>query len=95
MDLSWKPPCEPNGEISEYEIKFGKTSTNAKQEVIVSADKEKYIVTGLDMLTDYSFQIRARNPMGYGPPMKFVERTKGPSSKFSGSTNLPLMASTD
>lgn len=83
VDLSWKPPCEPNGKILEYEIKYGRTSTNRKDELIVSADKEKHIINGLAMLTAYSFQIRAKNPMGYGPPKTFVVTTKGPASEFS------------
>lgn len=79
VDLSWKPPCEPNGKIIEYEIKYGRTSDNSKKEVVVSADKEKHIITDLAMLTAYSFQIRARNDMGYGPPKTFVITTKGPA----------------
>ena len=39
-------------------------------------------VTGLAMLTSYSFQIRARNPMGFGPPNEFVVKTKGPASEY-------------
>ena len=81
VDLSWKPPCEPNGKIIEYEIKYGRTSDNSKKEVVVSADKEKHIITDLAMLTAYSFQIRARNDMGYGPPKTFVITTKGPAGE--------------
>jgi len=87
VDLYWKAPCEPNGKILEYEIKYGKTSTNIRQEVIVSGDKEKEIITGLAMLTSYSFQIRARNNIGYSPPNMFRVETKGPASKLKGRYN--------
>ena len=88
VDLSWKPPCEPNGKITEYEIKYGRTSVILKKQVIVTADEEKYVVRNLAISTAYSFQIRARNSMGYGPPKTFVVETKGPAGKFFMCLNL-------
>ena len=90
VDLSWKPPCEPNGKITEYEIKYGQTSAISKKEVTVTADEEKLIIKDLKMLKAYSFQIRARNSMGYGPPKTFVVETIGPAGKFLMSRCLKL-----
>ena len=84
MDLFWKPPCEPSGNIIQYEIKYGPTSTNNVQRVLVSADRETKQINGLAMLTNYSFELRAENSMGYGPPRKVVVRTKGPASELHG-----------
>lgn len=81
VDLSWKLPCEPNGEIIDYEIEYGSVVTSQRKRVVVDGEKETLKVTGLVMLTSYSFQIRARNSMGYGPPKTFVVRTKGPAGK--------------
>lgn len=88
VDLSWTPPCEPNGQIIEYEIKYGMVTTSTKKEVIVSAAKEKKIINDLEMLTAYSFQIRARNFMGYSLPKTFVKTTKGPAGEFKNATCL-------
>ena len=82
VDLSWKPPCEPNGEIIDYEIEYGGVLTGKRKKVVVGAEKEGMKVTGLAMLTSYSFQIRARNSMGYGPPKTFVVKTKGPAGEY-------------
>ena len=81
VDLSWNLPCEPNGEIIDYEIQYGSVVTSQRKRVVVDGEKETLKVTGLVMLTSYSFQIRARNSMGYGPPKTFVVRTKGPAGK--------------
>ena len=81
VDLSWKLPCEPNGDIIDYEIEYGGVATSQRKRVVVGGEKESLKVTGLAMLTSYSFQIRARNSMGYGPPKTFVVKTKGPAGK--------------
>ena len=88
VDLSWTPPCEPNGQIIDYEIKYGMVTTSTKKEVIVSAAKEKKIINDLEMLTAYSFQIRARNSMGYSLPKTFVKTTKGPAGECKNATCL-------
>lgn len=82
VDLSWKPPCEPNGEIIDYEIKYGITSTSTREKVVVGAEKEGIKVIELAMSTQYFFQVRARNSMGYGPPKSFVVKTKGPAGEY-------------
>ncbi|XP_078347645.1 protein sidekick-2-like isoform X2 [Oculina patagonica] len=79
VDLSWKPPCEPNGKIIDYEIEYGGVLTGKRKKVVVGAENEGMKVTGLTMETSYSFQLRARNSMGYGPPKTFVVETKGPA----------------
>ena len=79
VDLSWKLPCEPNGEIIDYEIEYGSVVTSQRKRAVVGGEKESFKVTGLAMLTSYSFQIRARNSVGYGPPKTFVVKTKGPA----------------
>ena len=56
--------------------------TGKRKKVVVGAEKEAMKVTGLAMLTSYSFQIRARNSMGYGPPKTFVVKTKGPAGEL-------------
>lgn len=50
----------------------------------MSADRETKQINGLAMLTNYSFELRAENSMGYGPPRKVVVRTKGPASELHG-----------
>lgn len=83
VDLYWKPPCEPNGEILEYEISYGRTAeltpNSDREKIVVDGKRETMKVTGLAMLTSYSFQLRARNSMGYGPPNEFLAKTKGPA----------------
>ena len=81
VDLSWKLPCEPNGEIIDYEIEYGGVATGQRKRIVVGGEKESLKVTGLAMLTSYSFQIRAINSMGYGSPKTFVVKTKGPAGQ--------------
>lgn len=87
VDLYWKPPCEPNGEILEYEISYGRTAeltpNSDREKIVVDGKRETMKVTGLAMLTSYSFQLRARNSMGYGPPNEFLAKTKGPAGECS------------
>ena len=93
VDLSWEPPCEQNGKIEEYQLKYGKTSTLARESISLGARDRNYVMTGLEMLTRYSFQIRAKNGEGWGPPLTFVIKTKGPAGEYCRAQNRMLSVS--
>ena len=83
VDVSWAAPCEENGVISQYRLQYGKTSSLERQVVSLWPTRRVYVVVSLEMLTQYSFQLQAQNDQGWGPPLTFVVKTKGPASEFA------------
>jgi len=79
VNLSWKKPCHPNGKPESYEITYYKTTSSIKSKVTVQPDKTSYVITDLDMLTEYMFEIRFKNDIDYGPSLSFIAQTKGPA----------------
>lgn len=67
VTLSWFQPPEDkrNGNITYYQVLFGKTGMPPEKEV--ETPDNKFVVSFLNENTDYSFRVRARTRVGYGP----------------------------
>ncbi|CAE7765446.1 TTN, partial [Symbiodinium pilosum] len=82
LDLSsvkvrWTPPLDtatvaPGLKIQHYKIlvtwvpRQGEDPAACSREIILEDEIDSYVVTGLDSLTDYTFQIAAENAAGWG-----------------------------
>jgi hypothetical protein len=68
VKLSWHEPekAQRNGEITMYEISYYKTSDPTQTYDVNSTTLNK-IIEGLDMNSDYLFQIKAYTSQGAGP----------------------------
>ncbi|KAK3726626.1 hypothetical protein QZH41_012276 [Actinostola sp. cb2023] len=93
VHLSWHKPCEPNGIIISYEITYFKMSSSIKSKITVEAHMTSYVLTGLAMLTEYTFQIRLKNHIDFGPFASFIARTKGPAV-LPGTPGKPYVRAT-
>ena len=73
VKLEWGIPLKPNGELAEYEIRYGYENRHGKAEhtnfktKIVRADKKEALIEGLKFYSDYIFQARVCIKVhGYG-----------------------------
>nr|XP_046178507.1 ephrin type-A receptor 4-like [Oncorhynchus gorbuscha] len=84
VSLAWQQPDRPNGVILEYEVKYHEKNQKERSYRIMKTASRSADITGLNPLTVYVFQVRARTAAGYG---EF-------SAPFEFSTNsdpLPLI----
>uniref|UniRef100_A0A8C7LYZ5 receptor protein-tyrosine kinase n=1 Tax=Oncorhynchus mykiss TaxID=8022 RepID=A0A8C7LYZ5_ONCMY len=84
VSLAWQQPDRPNGVILEYEVKYYEKNQKERSYRIMKTASRSADITGLNPLTVYVFQVRARTAAGYG---EF-------SAPFEFSTNsdpLPLI----
>uniref|UniRef100_A0A8C7KBS8 receptor protein-tyrosine kinase n=1 Tax=Oncorhynchus kisutch TaxID=8019 RepID=A0A8C7KBS8_ONCKI len=84
VSLAWQQPARPNGVILEYEVKYYEKNQKERSYRIMKTASRSADITGLNPLTVYVFQVRARTAAGYG---EF-------SAPFEFSTNsdpLPLI----
>ncbi|XP_048575611.1 protein sidekick-2-like isoform X2 [Nematostella vectensis] len=79
VDLRWDFPCEANGDIQHFEIEYGKLSQSTLRRIQVPPTPTSYVIEGLEMMVAYSFYIRPKNQLGYGPQSYVPTRTKGPA----------------
>ena len=72
VELSWTPPTEPNGNITDYHIEYlsesktGSIHDNSEFYVTVHVPAMNYTVTGLEENTLYYFTVYAENSAGRG-----------------------------
>ncbi|XP_057678449.1 ephrin type-A receptor 7 isoform X1 [Corythoichthys intestinalis] len=66
IQLSWQEPKQPNGVITEYEIKYYKKDQKDQTYSTVKAKSTTATVNNLKPSTAYVFQIRAFTQAGYG-----------------------------
>jgi netrin-G3 ligand len=68
VQLQWDLPARPHrqGEIVLYEIMFRKRLEVTEDDTVNTTDKH-VLIEGLDINTDYIFQIRAYTSRGAGP----------------------------
>jgi len=73
VTLSWNPPDQPNGIITQYQVQYRKRGSFKYLNVYpVNTDLPKitgltHTVTGLIHNAEYMFRVRASTVMGYGP----------------------------
>ena len=70
LNVSWKPPAEPNGVISGYVLRI----TNGTN-VTVSASTGVYLFKGLQPSTPYVVHINAKTSAGMGTTVSKVTKT--------------------
>lgn len=69
LRLQWKPPYQPNGIITHYEVAYRRNTsepgTEKRQEL--AGDLRVYAVANLFIDTLYRFEITAQTRLGWGP----------------------------
>ena len=79
VELSWKPPTQPNGKLIEYKVLYSVNKTQddidwksmsvpSATEIFPSRKIETTRINGLEPNVTYYVKIFAGNNMGYGPP---------------------------
>uniref|UniRef100_A0A8C7K3M5 receptor protein-tyrosine kinase n=1 Tax=Oncorhynchus kisutch TaxID=8019 RepID=A0A8C7K3M5_ONCKI len=66
VSLAWQQPARPNGVILEYEVKYYEKNQKERSYRIMKTASRSADITGLNPLTVYVFQVRARTAAGYG-----------------------------
>uniref|UniRef100_A0AAY4CX43 Ephrin type-A receptor 7 n=1 Tax=Denticeps clupeoides TaxID=299321 RepID=A0AAY4CX43_9TELE len=86
VQLSWQEPEQPNGVITEYEIKYYEKDQKDRIYSTVKSKSTSATVNNLKPSTAYVFQIRAFTAAGYGTfgPRLEVTTKEEPSVKFPG-----------
>uniref|UniRef100_A0A8C1MGS5 Ephrin type-A receptor 7 n=1 Tax=Cyprinus carpio TaxID=7962 RepID=A0A8C1MGS5_CYPCA len=84
IQLSWQEPEQPNGVITEYEIKYYEKDQKNRIYSTVKSKSTSATVNNLKPSTAYIFQIRAFTAAGYGTFGPRVEVTTKEESTGSG-----------
>uniref|UniRef100_A0A8C1W3A3 Ephrin type-A receptor 7 n=1 Tax=Cyprinus carpio TaxID=7962 RepID=A0A8C1W3A3_CYPCA len=84
IQLSWQEPEQPNGVITEYEIKYYEKDQKDRIYSTVKSKSTSATVNNLKPSTAYIFQIRAFTAAGYGTFGPRVEVTTKEESTGSG-----------
>uniref|UniRef100_A0A671P6V6 Ephrin type-A receptor 7 n=1 Tax=Sinocyclocheilus anshuiensis TaxID=1608454 RepID=A0A671P6V6_9TELE len=87
VQLSWQEPEQPNGVITEYEIKYYEKDQKDRIYSTVKSKSTSATVNNLKPSTAYIFQIRAFTAAGYGTFGPRVEVTTKEESTGSGEQN--------
>uniref|UniRef100_A0A672NFW1 receptor protein-tyrosine kinase n=1 Tax=Sinocyclocheilus grahami TaxID=75366 RepID=A0A672NFW1_SINGR len=88
VQLSWQEPEQPNGVITEYEIKYYEKDQKDRIYSTVKSKSTSATVNNLKPSTAYIFQIRAFTAAGYGTFGPRVEVTTKEESTGSGEQNI-------
>ncbi|XP_077567598.1 ephrin type-A receptor 7 isoform X3 [Stigmatopora nigra] len=89
IQLSWPQPRQPNGLITEYEIKYCEKEQKGETYSTVKTKSTSATVNNLKPSTAYVFQIRALTQAGYGIFGPRIEiKTKEESSATNVSSEL-------
>ena len=98
MLLTWAVPLNDNHDpILSYKIYVRENSEAEAEEMDTGLNETRFLVTGLQPFTTYSFRVAAQNQIGSSEPSKESfhtqthrerESVKLSSSRFSSSSNL-------
>ena len=78
VELSWTPPPDPNGNITEYHIEYlpvTENGTHDNKEANITTSVMNYTVTGLEENTLYHFTVSAETSAGRGEGSTVPVRT--------------------
>uniref|UniRef100_A0AAY4BGG4 Ephrin type-A receptor 7 n=1 Tax=Denticeps clupeoides TaxID=299321 RepID=A0AAY4BGG4_9TELE len=90
VQLSWQEPEQPNGVITEYEIKYYEKDQKDRIYSTVKSKSTSATVNNLKPSTAYVFQIRAFTAAGYGTFGPRLEVTTKEEPSGTASTALQL-----
>ncbi|XP_028858488.1 ephrin type-A receptor 7 isoform X5 [Denticeps clupeoides] len=93
VQLSWQEPEQPNGVITEYEIKYYEKDQKDRIYSTVKSKSTSATVNNLKPSTAYVFQIRAFTAAGYGTfgPRLEVTTKEEPSATIVTSEQNPVI----
>uniref|UniRef100_G3NSI6 Ephrin type-A receptor 7 n=1 Tax=Gasterosteus aculeatus aculeatus TaxID=481459 RepID=G3NSI6_GASAC len=91
IQLSWQEPRQPNGVITEYEIKYYEKDQKDRVYSTVRSKSTSATVNNLKPSTAYVFQIRAFTEAGYGtygPRLEITTKEEATGSIQSSTTHF-------
>ncbi|XP_063078954.1 ephrin type-A receptor 7 isoform X2 [Engraulis encrasicolus] len=93
IQLSWQEPQQPNGVITEYEIKYYEKDQKERIYSTVKSKSTSATVNNLKPSTAYVFQIRAFTAAGYGTfgPRVEVTTKEEPAATIVSSEQNPVI----
>lgn len=94
--ITWKPPTEPNGIITNYQAGSAKYTGSEPKDTPVemtqlAASKRRHLIGQQEELTNYVVEIRAKTEPGYGESVRIATRTVkiSPPAKHNAPTVVP------
>ncbi|KAM8826963.1 ephrin type-A receptor 7 isoform 1-T1 [Synchiropus picturatus] len=90
VQLSWQEPHQPNGVITEYEIKYYEKGQKDRTYSTVRSKSTSATVNNLKPSTAYVFQIRAFTEAGYGtfgPRVEIITKEEATAAIVSSEQN--------
>ncbi|GLD66045.1 ephrin type-A receptor 7 isoform X1, partial [Lates japonicus] len=90
IQLSWQEPHQPNGVITEYEIKYYEKDQKDRIYSTVRSKSTSATVNNLKPSTAYVFQIRAFTEAGYGtygPRLEITTKEEATAAIVSSEQN--------
>uniref|UniRef100_A0AAQ5Y5R7 receptor protein-tyrosine kinase n=1 Tax=Amphiprion ocellaris TaxID=80972 RepID=A0AAQ5Y5R7_AMPOC len=94
IQLSWQEPQQPNGVITEYEIKYYEKDQKDRIYSTVRSKSTSATVNNLKPNTAYIFQIRAFTEAGYGtygPRLEITTKEEATGSIYCCVTSNPVI----
>ncbi|XP_015228434.1 PREDICTED: ephrin type-A receptor 7 isoform X1 [Cyprinodon variegatus] len=94
VQLSWQEPQQPNGVITEYQIKYYEKDQKDPISSTVRSKSTSVTVNNLKPDTAYVFQIRAITEAGYGtfgPRLEITTRKDGANTAIVSSEQNPVI----
>uniref|UniRef100_A0A674DGE1 Ephrin type-A receptor 7 n=1 Tax=Salmo trutta TaxID=8032 RepID=A0A674DGE1_SALTR len=94
VQLSWQEPEQPNGVITEYEIKYYEKDQKDRIYSTVKSRSTSATVNNLKPSTAYVFQIRAFTTAGYGtygPRLEVTTKEEASASTIVSSEQNPVI----
>ena len=84
--VTWTPPEEPNGVITQYRVGSAKYVGSQSQDVDVEltevgAAERRYLLSGQEELSDYVIEVLAKTSPGWGESVRRTTSTVEKSGK--------------
>ena len=84
--VTWTPPEEPNGVITQYRVGSAKYVGSQAQDVDVElievgAAERRYLLSGQEELSDYVVELQAKTSPGWGESVRRTTSTVEKSGK--------------
>lgn len=93
VGLSWQPPRQPNGQVTDYLIFYTQDATMKDRDWVVEGvpgDRLSITIKDLSLETTYYFKVQAHNSIGYGPSSStIVFQTPRSDGTGGGQVDMP------
>ena len=90
--VSWQPPAEPNGVITQYTITITPLNSNSSQEFTASGSATSYTVPGLVPYQLVAITVTASTSAGKGPPSEVETKRPLPAGEQLKGHNRPAIS---